>query len=200
MPPPRTPDEEDAPLLSPMNADFDALPLAQPPPKKSRHWVVLVALVVLCITVLDVGAFLAEPPKTRVYEANLCLQYYKEVDPSKIQVDGTVPEALCKVDEVQQKMAMVFGWQDTFDAIPALLLAVPLGSLADRIGRKWIFVCCLMGVQMDIAWVMFVLWTRNLPLQITWFSSVFLLFGGGPVVGAAIGLTMVSDVVPPEKR
>jgi len=106
MPSPRTSNEEGAPLLSPIDADFNELPTA-PTPKKKLSWILLVSLVVLCIAVLDVGAFLAEPPKTRVYESNLCIRYYQEVDPSKIQADGTVPEALCKVDEVQQKMAMV---------------------------------------------------------------------------------------------
>ena len=34
----------------------------------------------------------------------------------------------------------------------------------------------------------------------TWFSSAFLVIGGGPIVAIAIGITMISDVVPPEKR
>jgi MFS family permease len=199
MPLPRTPTEEGAPLLSPIDAEFNELPPA-PTPKKKRSWTLLVGLIVLCIGILDTGAFLAEPPKTRVYESNICIRYYQRVDPSKIQADGTVPEALCKVDEVQQQLAMIFGWQDTFDAIPGLLLAVPLGSLADRIGRKWIFVCCLGGVQLYSAWVLLICWMRTLPLQLVWFSSAFYFFGGGPLVGAAIGLTVVSDVVPPEKR
>jgi hypothetical protein len=41
---------------------------------------------------------------------------------------------------------------------------------------------------------------KTLPLQLTWFSSVFLVIGGGPIVAIAIGLTMVSDIAPPEKR
>ena len=40
----------------------------------------------------------------------------------------------------------------------------------------------------------------SLPLQLTWFSSAFMVIGGGPVVAMAIGITMVSDIVPPEKR
>lgn len=37
-------------------------------------------------------------------------------------------------------------------------------------------------------------------MQLTWFSSAFLVIGGGPIVAIAIGITMISDVVPPEKR
>lgn len=41
---------------------------------------------------------------------------------------------------------------------------------------------------------------RDLPLQLTWLSSAFYLVGGGPIVASAIGITMVSDIAPPEKR
>lgn len=41
---------------------------------------------------------------------------------------------------------------------------------------------------------------KSLPLQLTWFSSAFYFLGGGPIVATAIGITMISDVVPPEKR
>lgn len=69
------------------------------------------------IAVIDMGAFLADPPKTRIFEANICLSYYREHDASAIGDDGSVPEQRCKIDAVQQKLAMIFGWQDTFEAI-----------------------------------------------------------------------------------
>ncbi len=34
----------------------------------------------------------------------------------------------------------------------------------------------------------------------TWLSSAFYFIGGGPIVAAAIGITMISDIAPPEKR
>lgn len=41
---------------------------------------------------------------------------------------------------------------------------------------------------------------KDLPLQLTWISSAFYFIGGGPIVAAAIGITMISDIAPPEKR
>jgi hypothetical protein len=41
---------------------------------------------------------------------------------------------------------------------------------------------------------------KSLPLQLTWFSSAFFVIGGGPVVTMALGLTMIADVAPPERR
>lgn len=105
---PRASREEGAPLLSPVEAESDEpQPVPAPPQTKSKPWIFLTALIFVVITIVDVGAFLAVPPKTRVYEANICVRFYASTDPSKIQPDGTVPEALCKVDQVQQSMAMV---------------------------------------------------------------------------------------------
>ena len=189
---------EGAPLLSPTL--FDAPPLPESSPKKRKPWVLLVVLIFLLVAIVDIGAFLAEAPKTRVFEANICVRYYRDVDPSKILPDGTVPEELCKENEIQERLASIFGWQDLFDAIPAILLAVPFGTLADRYGRKWVFASSLLGLQLNSAWILFICWFRSLPLQLTWLSSAFYFIGGGPIVAAAIGLTMLSDIVPPEKR
>jgi MFS family permease len=41
---------------------------------------------------------------------------------------------------------------------------------------------------------------KTLPLQLTWLSSAFYFIGGGPIVASAIGITMISDIAPPEKR
>lgn len=135
----------------------ESLPLRSPTkiPQK-KPWVLFCVLGLLLIAIVDVGAFLAEPPRTRIFEANICLSYYRQHDPSVIGTDGTIPEKDCKIDAVQQKMAMIFGWQDTFDALPGILLAVPFGTLADRIGRKWIFTAALMGLQLNSAWVLVV--------------------------------------------
>jgi MFS family permease len=103
---------------------------------------------------VDMGQSLAVAPRTRVYEANLCLTHYLRHDPNAIGADGTVPEQLCKIDAVQQKMAMIFGWQETFDAIPSILLAIPFGTLADKVGRKWTLTGSLIGLQLNNLWVL----------------------------------------------
>ncbi|KAH7409861.1 hypothetical protein DE146DRAFT_604896 [Phaeosphaeria sp. MPI-PUGE-AT-0046c] len=190
--------EDGASLRSPTESAFTTTGL--PPTTKKKPWVLLVVLALFLVAVIDVGAFLAEPPKTRVYEANICLSYYREHDTSAIGPDGAIPEKLCKIDAVQQKLAMIFGWQETFDAIPAVLLAVPFGTLADRVGRKWIFTASLMGLQLNSAWILLICYFKTLPLQWTWLSSAFFVIGGGPLVSVALALSMIADIAPPEKR
>ncbi|CAN9455699.1 unnamed protein product [Alternaria alternata] len=162
---PRASIEENDALLSPTESAHHALPQATKKP-----WVLLVVLIFVMIAFIDVGAYLAEAPMTRLYEANLCLKYYHEQDPTVIPGDGSIPEQLCKVDVVQQRLASIFGWQEMFSALPGILLAVPYGYF------------------------------KSLPLQLTWLSSAFTIIGGGPIVAMAIGITMISDIAPPEQR
>ncbi|USP74907.1 hypothetical protein yc1106_02181 [Curvularia clavata] len=167
---------------------------------EEKPWLFLVCLLFSIIALIDVGAYLADAPQTRLFEANLCYKYYLQEDPSVIRGDGTIPEELCKVDVVQQGLASIFGWQEMFNALPGLLLAVPFGTLADKVGRKWIFVAGLFGIVLSFAWTLLICYFKSLPLQLTWFSSAFLVIGGGAFVAMAIGLTMISDVAPAEKR
>lgn len=128
--------------------------LDQPVPGKTKPWVAMVVLAFALVAIIDMGAFLGDAPRTRVFEANICLGYYREANPSVIRPDDTIAEKLCKVDGVQQRLAMIFGWQDMFDAIPSIFLAIPFGVLADKVGRKWIFAASLMGLQLNSAWVL----------------------------------------------
>jgi len=124
------------------------------PPKKP--WLLLAVLICAMIAIVDMGIFLANPPQTRIFEANLCLGYYRETDPSAIPTDGIIPEKLCKGDVVQQRLASIFGWQDMFDAMPGIFLAVPYGTLADKVGRKWVFIASLVGMLLSFAWALMI--------------------------------------------
>ncbi|KAF2134934.1 MFS general substrate transporter [Dothidotthia symphoricarpi CBS 119687] len=192
---PRDSPNERSPLVSPTRppASLRLLP-------GKRPWIWLAVSIFLVISIIDVGKFLGEIPRTRLYEANICLNYYRENDPSKIDSDGNVPETLCKLDVVQQKLTIIVGWQNKFDTILGILLAVPFGALADRVGRKRILTASLVGLQLKAAWVLIICYFTRLPLQLTWLSSVFYLIGGGPITAMALAITMLSDIVPPEKR
>jgi hypothetical protein len=144
-------EEDDEALLPPIESAYHALPKATKKP-----WLLLVVLIFIMIALIDVGAYLAEAPMTRLYEANLCLKYYRKQDPSVVPDDETIPEQLCKVDVVQQQLASIFGWQEMFSALPGILLAVPYGTWADKVGRKWIFIASLVGIELGFVWVLLI--------------------------------------------
>ena len=52
-------------------------------------------------------------PLNRVIERRLCHDYYIQHDNSLIGSDGTIPEKLCKIDEVQKSLAAIQGVMET---------------------------------------------------------------------------------------
>lgn len=84
---------------------FRALPSA-PPRRAIRPLLVLVALVNLAWSMYQL-------PVTRIVESRLCRDHYAVHDPSALRPDGSVPEELCKVDMVQQRLGRIQGIAET---------------------------------------------------------------------------------------
>lgn len=69
-------------------------------------------LIVLLILV-HLSAVLYTLPLNRVIELRLCREYYELQDPSVIGGNGSIPEKLCKIDEVQRRLAWLQGIMET---------------------------------------------------------------------------------------
>src|SRR5690606_23884856 len=61
-------------------------------------------------------------PKIRLLEAKICRNYYDLNDPSAYDPDGTVPEILCKIPEIQARLAHIKGWQVFWEGLPGTTL------------------------------------------------------------------------------
>ncbi|KAL5623553.1 hypothetical protein FOBRF1_002803 [Fusarium oxysporum] len=166
----------------------------------SWPWIYVVLLCIVLAVVSDVGESLYAAPRVRLFESVACTRYYLRHDPSLVDRAGSVPERFCKIDPVQDKVASVVGWQYFFDAIPAILLPIPYGYVADLRGRKWILVLALVGYTLSWASTLFFVGTLHLPLNAVWLSSLFFIIGGGPTTGTTLLTTVVADVVPAEVR
>lgn len=97
----------------------------------------------------------------RIFESVICYRYYEKADPSKIVLGrdvvgpgaiGGVPELYCKAEQVQSELAMLRGWQQFFDGIPSLILAMPCGWAADRFGRKPLVMAGLIAFVLKATW------------------------------------------------
>ena len=154
-PSPPSPSPADEPGTAPLLPSPDEAG-QRPKYRSPPTWVVVTAVAFVLCAIVDLGAYMAAAPSARIYEANLCQRHYARFDPTKIRDDGTVDEKLCKIDPVQDKLAMIVGWQELWDSIPGILLAVPYGALADRYGRKWFLCLALAGVWLSLLWTAFV--------------------------------------------
>ncbi|KAI0471545.1 major facilitator superfamily domain-containing protein [Xylariaceae sp. FL0804] len=197
---------EARPLLPPTSEPPQAPPSPGRPTAPAHRtrcrwpWIYVVLLVIALAIVSDVGEDLYVAPRVRLFESVVCVRYYSLHNPSLLEPDGSVPEHLCKIDPIQSKAASVLGWQLFFDGIPAVLLPIPYGYLADRHGRKWILVLALIGYTLGWASTLFFVGVLRTPIEYVWMSSLFYLVGGGPTTGTTLLTTVVADVVPPGSR
>ncbi|KAG9240836.1 major facilitator superfamily domain-containing protein [Calycina marina] len=133
-------------------------------------------------------------PLIRLFENSLCLKHYGF--PS-----GGVKESLCKIPDIQGSLATIRGWKSTLDTIPVLVVAIPLGRMADLWGRRKIFALSLIGVMMSLVEIFVVCaFPQIFPLRLVWLSSLFLLCGGGLNAASAYMWASASDSIPTERR
>ena len=147
------PSDERSPLLNRIRTadDSEQTPVKVLRAQDIQHKVLI--LIVAIAAVVSVANILQAPPRTRLLESIYCRRFYEANDPTRIEPGGSVDEQYCKIDSVQTELALLKGWMDFFDYLPGVFLAVPFGVLADRYGRKWIFVMVLTAAWIEAAWI-----------------------------------------------
>ncbi|KAJ5174143.1 MFS multidrug transporter [Penicillium canariense] len=187
-------DPERVPFLQPSSCSLpsDADERSQHGPVPSAFAVTITACVVMLI--LDIASSVPTAPRMVIFEDIICRNHYAAWrDISRL--------GDCKVNAVQGELALINGWKDTFEKIPALLVSIPYGALADRIGRKKVLILALTGCLLCDTWVAIVCrFPRVFPLRAVWVSGLWQLIGGGGASVISMCYTLIGDVCSPEKR
>lgn len=170
----------------------------------------IVLAIMVAVALTSFGDQLQESPTTRLLESIICYRHFERIDPSKINLPrnvvgpgaiGGVSEMFCKVDAVQDKLAMLIGIQSFLDGIPSLVLAIPFGWAADNHGRWPFLFLNLVQFALRVAWVQIVTWKwQSFNVTAIWFQSVFAVLGGGDAVVSALFFVSISDVVAEKDR
>lgn len=213
-----TGDEESAPLLGEQHESDASANAAHPDsspaqdsegrPKLPDGLARLRVLLLLCSSVVaaDFGYSLAYAPQLSISESIICNQYHHRGGGISHAIQASaVPggSPLCKSPEVQGELALLYGWKDTFDMIPGILLALPYGLAADRIGRKPIILLALTGMILEESLTRIILWwsaSGIVPLRLLWLVPMFQLVGGGPQIATSMVFTILTDITPMEGR
>ncbi|KXH42552.1 ATP synthase F0 [Colletotrichum nymphaeae SA-01] len=175
--------EEETPLLS-----HDLPPTVAP---SRRYQLKVIGLAMTFILIVEVGAYLQIPPSYHLMEEIICRQRYPDHTISAEDDD------VCKGPDVQGQLAMIKAWQNSFDCVPSLLTAIPYGVVADKYGRRPVLSLAMLGITLELAWMLLpLLWPNVLPLWTMWFGAAFQFIGGGAGMIQAMTWTMISDVVP----
>jgi hypothetical protein len=66
------------------------------------------------------AAALTDTPLQRIFEANICRTYYRAHNVHAIDSNDSVPESLCKIDAVQQRVSEINGLSSVIDLVPGV--------------------------------------------------------------------------------
>jgi hypothetical protein len=95
-------DSSAPPPMAPRSSPFDVRY------RRSQLWPLL------CLLILtNLATSLYTLPLNRVIELRLCREHYLQHEPSVIDLNGSIPEQMCKIDEVQRKLAWLQGIMET---------------------------------------------------------------------------------------
>jgi MFS family permease len=111
-------------------------------------------------------------PEIRLYELLVCRRYYLWYDPSYIDNHGFVDEKYCKLENVQGELSMLQAWLLFWIYLAGLPMTIPLGALADSIGRKAVIGMSLVAVTLTKSWVIIVCMISRSHTQRPIFTAV----------------------------
>ena len=162
----------------------------------------VVVIIIASLFFISIGDYMNRAPWTRILEDIVCRQYYHRTVPNEFENPfDPIPEDRCKVPDVQARVAMLRGWDQTFSCIPSILTAVPYGIIADKYGRKIVLVMCLFGITLAVAWTELVgYFSHFFAIEWLWAGNVFLFIGGGSSVARSMYFTILADVASEDKR
>src|ERR1700712_2394819 len=92
------------------------IPVREPPPKKTGSFRTICILLVL-LGLQNMAIKLMNLPLNRLIELRYCQEYYTDHDSSVIGPDGNIPESLCKIDSIQQRLSLMQGMIENFPVI-----------------------------------------------------------------------------------
>ncbi|KAJ5458653.1 Major facilitator superfamily domaingeneral substrate transporter [Penicillium sp. IBT 31633x] len=171
-----------------------------PPARHPKKFLISI-LCAIFLLAADFGFFMSSAPQLAVYQDIICRNYQANLHKAGNETLGPPGSNPCKSEAVQGELALVIGYQNTFDVLPGLVLALPYGVLADSWGRKPILYLSVLGIMLGEIWVRIVcLFSSVIPLRMVWFSAIFKIIGGGEQVVTAIALVIVADVFSEDER
>ncbi|KAI5863629.1 MFS general substrate transporter [Durotheca rogersii] len=155
----------------------------------------IIGLFYFIIFLVSSAGALYQIPITKIYENILCRQYYDDLRDTTPFDAGD-----CKNDIVQSRLAYLLAVLESLNSVISCLVAMPWGIVADRVGRKPVYISSASGIALSILMMTVLAWFSDiLPARSIWFSAVAYLLGGSPVMNACI-YSILTDLVPESNR
>ncbi|KAF2653954.1 hypothetical protein K491DRAFT_694262 [Lophiostoma macrostomum CBS 122681] len=147
----------------------------------------------LCLLILtNLATSLYTLPLNRVIELRLCREHYQQHEPWAINPDGSIPEQMCKIDDVQRKLAWLQGIMETTYVVCDFVVTIPFSFIARRFGIRVVFWCNLVPRIFMSGWALAVGNLDNLLPTKAIIAGPFLAVFGGECVFTSTVFTLAS--------
>ncbi|KAF5530150.1 major facilitator superfamily transporter [Fusarium mexicanum] len=146
-----------------------------------------IGLELLC----ELAMMILTVPMVSALEYAICVRHYHDEIPTS---------ELCKAPSIQRSLAEIRGWAASFETFSAIIVALPIGRIADHRGQRGVFMVVVAGILMNLTWTLIVLTNHVLPIKLVWASSLFLLVGGGRYAAEMLLAAMIAKACTEETR
>ena len=85
---------------------------------RGRFQLYTLGIIMVLVFLFSFSGSLMGASTLRIYESIICHRYYKTNDPSHVGDGGVVDERHCKVDAVQEELAVLTGGESFFNTLP----------------------------------------------------------------------------------
>lgn len=160
---------------------------------KSRKSAIAALLALLLL--VNLAASLYQLPLNLVIERRLCLEHYRQHDPSQIGRDGSIDEQLCmELDGVQQGLGWIQGMMDTLWVVGDFVVTIPLGFIAEKYGRRTVLWLNLVPRIFMLTWAVLVGYFDHVLPTKAIIAGPMLSFLGGDCVFNSITYSLAAGI------
>ncbi|KAK8090452.1 major facilitator superfamily transporter [Apiospora hydei] len=144
-------------------------------------------------------------PQIQLLETAVCREFREGAEVAGLldESGSSLEPPSCKGKEVQSTVAYIIAVGAALESVIGFLGAIPWSTVADRIGRKPVFVLALIGITADNLIWLAMIWLQlnfHIPSWTVWFASAGLVLGGGNAMLTSVVLSTITDAAPEEIR
>ncbi|OPB36050.1 hypothetical protein A0O28_0112160 [Trichoderma guizhouense] len=193
---------ESSPLLQ--ASDEDAERREQPKADILKWSKVAIQNALLAATFLVLYAFadiLRYISTVRLVELGICREHFLQSDPQSEEHYRNIPEHLCKLPSIQQRLAHLRGYLAALEAIVGLVFTLPYGLLVDRLGERLVAGINVIGYLLSCAWIIVVCYYwQFFPIWSAVLAPLFRIIGGGSPILSSVIYSIAAKSTPDSSR
>ncbi|KAL6790345.1 major facilitator superfamily domain-containing protein [Trichoderma sp. SZMC 28013] len=137
----------------------------------------------------------------RLVELGICREHFIQSDPQSDENYRNIPEHLCKLPSIQQRLAHLRGYLAALEAIVGLVFTLPYGLLVDRFGERLVAGINVIGYLLSCAWIIVVCYYwQFFPIWSAVLAPLFRIVGGGSPILSSIIYSIAAKSTPDSSR